>query len=93
MIIEHHPTKSDKLCFLYEEELFTLIVHVNKTILAAFITYLVRHPEKRKLNGEPTMYCSSDYSKLFLRHPVYSVAMYLQKRLLNIDQIHSKQAN
>ena len=48
MIIEHHPTKSDKLCFLSEEELFTLIVHVNKTIVAAFITHLVRHPEKMK---------------------------------------------
>ena len=65
MIIEHHPAKSDKLCFLSEEELFTLIVHVNKTIFAVFITHLVRYPVKRKLNGEPTMYCSPDYSKFF----------------------------
>ena len=35
-----------KLCFLSEEKLFSLIVDLNKTILAAFITRLVRHPEK-----------------------------------------------
>ena len=57
MIVEHHPAKSDKLCFLSEEELFTLIVYVNKTILAAFITHLVRHPEKRKLNSQPMQQC------------------------------------
>ena len=48
-----------------------LIIDLNKTIPAAFITRLVRHPEKTKLSGETRMYCSPDYGK-FLRHPVQS---------------------
>ena len=44
LITEHQP---DKLCFLSEENMFSLIVDLNKTILAAFITRLVRHPEKQ----------------------------------------------
>ena len=52
-------------CFLSEERLFSLIVDLNKTILAAFIMRLVRHPEKPNLNGETAMYCSSDNSKFF----------------------------
>ena len=43
----------------------SLIVDVNKNILAAFISGLARHPEKTKLNGEPTMYCSPDTGKYF----------------------------
>ena len=56
-----------ELCFLSEERLFSSVIHVdlNKTILAAFITRLIRHPEKTNPNGKTTMYCSPDYSKLF----------------------------
>ena len=63
MIIEHQPANY-KLCFLSEEKLFSLIVDFKKTILAAFISRLVRHPGKTKLNDEPTMYCFPGYSKL-----------------------------
>ena len=54
-----------KLGFLTKERLFKLIVDLNKTILAAFITRLVIHPEKIKLNRETAMYCSPEYSKFF----------------------------
>ena len=47
----------------------SLIVDLNTTILFEFILRLVRHQEKTKLHGEPTMYCSPDYSKC-LKHPV-----------------------
>ena len=46
LIIEHWPANY-KLCSLSEERLFSLIVELNKTILAAFITRLVKHPEKQ----------------------------------------------
>ena len=45
--IEHQPANY-KLCFLSEEKLFRLIVDLIKTILAAFIGRLVRHPGKSK---------------------------------------------
>ena len=48
LIIEHQPANY-KLCFLSEEELFSLIVDLNKTILAAFILRLVRHTDKNKI--------------------------------------------
>ena len=54
-----------KLCFLFEERFFSLIVDLNETTLAAFITRLVRHLEKTKLNSETSMYCSPEYSKFF----------------------------
>ena len=47
MIIEHQ-LHNYNLCFLSEERLFSLIIDLNKTILAAFITRLVRHPEKNE---------------------------------------------
>ena len=53
------------MCFLSEERLFSLIGDLNKTILVAFITRLVRHQEKTKLNSEITMYCFSEYSNFF----------------------------
>ena len=43
IIIKHQPANY-KLCFLSEEKLFSLIVDLIKTILAAFISSLVRHP-------------------------------------------------
>ena len=45
-MIEHQPVNY-KLSFLSEERMFSLIVDLNKTILAAFITRLVKHPEKQ----------------------------------------------
>ena len=66
--IEHQPANY-KLCFLSDEKLFRLIIDLIKTILAAFIGCLVRHPGKTKLNGEPTMYCSL-HSNRFFRRPV-----------------------
>ena len=36
LIIEHQPAHY-KLCFLFEQKLFGLIVDLNETILAAFI--------------------------------------------------------
>ena len=38
-----HQLANYKLCFLSEEKLFKLIVDLIKTILAAFISRLVRH--------------------------------------------------
>ena len=64
LIIENQPANY-KLCFLPEDRLFSSIVDLNKTIIAAFITRFVRHPDKTKLNNETTMYCSPDYSKCF----------------------------
>ena len=64
MHIEHQPVNY-KLCFLSEEKLFRLIVDLIKTILAAFISRFVRHPEKTKLNSESTMYSSPDSSNFF----------------------------
>ena len=43
---EHQPANY-MLCFLSEAKLFSLIVDLNKNILAAFITRLVRHPGKQ----------------------------------------------
>ena len=54
LIIEHQPANY-KLCFLSEEKLFSLIVNLNKTILAAFITRIVRKNETKLRNN---MYCS-----------------------------------
>ena len=48
-----------------KKKLLSLIVDLNKTIFAAFITPLVIHSEKTKLNDETAMYCSPDYSKFF----------------------------
>ena len=38
---------------------------LNENIPASFITSLVRHPGKTKLNDGTTMYCPSDSSKFF----------------------------
>ena len=54
-----------KLCFLSEEKLFSLITDFNKTILAAFITRLARHPEKNKTEQRTVMYCFPEHSKFF----------------------------
>ena len=57
-----HQSSNYNLCFLSEEKLFSLIVDLHKTIFAAFISCLVRNPEKTKLNGEQTIFCFPDYS-------------------------------
>ena len=67
-IIEHQPANY-KLCFLSEKKLFSLIVDLNKTILAAFITCFARQPEKTKPNGETAMHCSPIIANC-LRHRV-----------------------
>ena len=48
LITEHQPANY-KLCLLSEGKLFSLIVDLNKTILAAFILRFVRHPDKNKI--------------------------------------------
>ena len=53
------------MCFLSEEKLLSFFADLNETILAAFITRFVRHPE---LNGETIMYYSPDYSKFSETH-------------------------
>ena len=70
MPLVRHPEKNETkqrnynvLYFLFEERLFSLIVDLNKTVLAAFIMHLVRHPEKTKLNNETTMCCISYLKK------------------------------
>ena len=60
LLITDHQPANYKLCFLFEEKLFGLLVDLNKIILAAFILLLVRHQEKTNLNGEPTKHCSLD---------------------------------
>ena len=47
LLITEHQSANYKLCFLSEERLFSSNVELNKTILAAFITRLVRHPGKQ----------------------------------------------
>ena len=47
LIIEHQPANC-KLCFLFEEKLFSLIVVLNKTILAAFILRLFSDTRKKQ---------------------------------------------
>ena len=46
LITENQPANY-MLCFLFEEKLFSLIVDLNKTILAAFISRTVRHSKKQ----------------------------------------------
>ena len=64
LIIENQPANY-KVVFLSEERLFSLTGDLKKTIFAAFITRLVRHPEKTKLNSKTAVYCPSEYSKFF----------------------------
>ena len=64
-VIIEHQSANYELCFSSKERFFRLVVDLNKAIIAAFITHLVRHPEKAKLNGETTMYCCPDSSKSF----------------------------
>ena len=65
LLITEYQSVNYKLCFLSDEELFSLTVDLIKTILAAFILHLLRHEEKTNFKGEPAMYCSLDYSKFF----------------------------
>ena len=69
-----------------------LIVDWNKTILAAFITSLVRYPGKTKLNGKATMYCFPEYSKFF-RHPVVQILKMLHWDLLDLRCSHTQSCN
>ena len=63
LLIPEHQSANYQLCFLPEERLFSSIIDLDKNILAAFITRLIRHPEETKPNGKTTMYCSPDSGK------------------------------
>ena len=86
MIIEHLPDNYN-LCFLSEERLLSLTIDLNKTILAVFITRLVRHPDKTKLNGETTMYCSPDYSKFC---ETSCIKVYASSRIYDVTRLESQ---
>ena len=57
-----------KLCFLSEEKLFSLIVDLNRTILATLLCVLP-DTRKTKLDGETTIYSPRIIANFF-RHPV-----------------------
>ena len=53
------------MLLISEEKLFSLIVNLNKTIIAAFILRQLSDTRTTKLNGEPIMYFFRDSSKFF----------------------------
>ena len=57
---------------LSEEQSFSLIVEINKTILAAFTMHLVRHSEKKQNQTAKHQFTVPQIVVNGLRHPVYA---------------------